>query len=255
MKTCIKCNNQKPIQDFPTYKSRTPGTQLLHKNYCKTCRNGYTIIQCACGKPKHKKSELCEDCRKQAHIKDHKICPACKIEKPYTAYHMRKEKGGYSAPKSYCKECCKAKRKIQVGVEKNGTSTCECGNVKDGRSIQCTNCNLKTRQKDHTLEEALYLKGTKGSIYSLIRSRARNNIKVTSCEKCGYFLHVEVCHIKPINKFIASDKISDINHPDNLVVLCRNCHWEFDHGLLTLDQIKNCGLRDSNPQPKNSRPQ
>lgn len=242
MKTCIKCNNQKPIQDFPTYKSRTPNSPLLHKNYCKTCKNGYTTNLCNCGKPKHKKSELCDDCRKQTFVKDHKICPRCKVDKQYTEYHSRTEKGGYKVPKSYCKECSKAQQRIGTGTGKNGTNRCKCGNIKSSKSIQCLNCNLKARQIDHTISEALYLEGTKGSAYSLIRSRARNVLKTVSCERCGYSLHTEACHIKPINTFNKEARLSEINHIDNLLSLCRNCHWEFDHGLLTLDQIKNCGL-------------
>ena len=49
------------------------------------------------------------------------------------------------------------------------------------------------------------------------------------CELCCYDKHVEVCHIKPIGSFDGNTKISKINSYNNLILLCPNCHWEFDH--------------------------
>jgi hypothetical protein len=31
-------------------------------------------------------------------------------------------------------------------------------------------------------------------------------------------------------------ELAEINSPGNLVGLCRNCHWELDHGLLRLNR-------------------
>ena len=44
------------------------------------------------------------------------------------------------------------------------------------------------------------------------------------------------CHIKPLADFPDMATTAEINHPDNLLWLCRNHHWEFDHGLLVLDK-------------------
>jgi 5-methylcytosine-specific restriction endonuclease McrA len=54
------------------------------------------------------------------------------------------------------------------------------------------------------------------------------------CQNCGYDKHVQICHIKPIKNFEETATLSEVNASDNLVVLCPNCHWEFDHGLLKL---------------------
>jgi len=54
------------------------------------------------------------------------------------------------------------------------------------------------------------------------------------CKKCKYTLYVEVCHIKPIRDFGPDAILNEINNPDNLVYLCPNCHWEFDHGIFQL---------------------
>ena len=51
---------------------------------------------------------------------------------------------------------------------------------------------------------------------------------------CGYDKHVEIAHIKAVSDFDDSSLISEINHPDNLIGLCPNHHWEYDNGLLKL---------------------
>ncbi|MFZ8310550.1 HNH endonuclease [Staphylococcus aureus] len=51
---------------------------------------------------------------------------------------------------------------------------------------------------------------------------------------CGYAKHYEVCHIKAINQFDSNTRLSEVNDINNLVALCRNCHWELDHGLISI---------------------
>lgn len=58
------------------------------------------------------------------------------------------------------------------------------------------------------------------------------------CACCGYSKHVEVCHIKGISAFRPSTKIATINAQTNLVGLCPNHHWEFDHGELRLPGVE-----------------
>jgi predicted restriction endonuclease len=57
------------------------------------------------------------------------------------------------------------------------------------------------------------------------------------CLSCGYALHVDVCHIKSVSSFSNDTLVSDINDINNLVGLCKNHHWEFDNGHLTMDEI------------------
>lgn len=64
------------------------------------------------------------------------------------------------------------------------------------------------------------------------------------CANCGYKRHYEVCHVKGISTFSDENKISEINDINNLIALCRNCHWELDNGLLSLDDIKRYGVSD-----------
>ena len=59
-----------------------------------------------------------------------------------------------------------------------------------------------------------------------------------SCAVCGYDKHVEVAHIKSVAEFDDSATVKEINSIDNLIGLCPNHHWEYDHGLLKLEKYK-----------------
>lgn len=54
------------------------------------------------------------------------------------------------------------------------------------------------------------------------------------CQVCGYSLHVELAHIKPISSFSDETLLSVVNNPSNILVLCRNHHREQEHGFLLL---------------------
>jgi len=81
-----------------------------------------------------------------------------------------------------------------------------------------------------------------GSVHAKIRGHSRRLYKASypnmECLICGYNKHVEVCHIKSISEFDKTEKISVVNGIDNLVALCPNCHWEFDHGMISMDIVK-----------------
>lgn len=91
-------------------------------------------------------------------------------------------------------------------------------------------------------------KGTDANKYSRIRSHARSVVRrrPQRCLACGYDKHVEVCHIQAITDFDISATLAEVNNPDNLVLLCPNCHWEFDHkksNVIMLDTRKSACLR------------
>jgi predicted restriction endonuclease len=45
---------------------------------------------------------------------------------------------------------------------------------------------------------------------------------------------VDIAHRKPVSKFSDDTRVSEINDISNLAALCKNHHWEFDHGTLEL---------------------
>lgn len=136
----------------------------------------------------------------------------------------------------FCSRSCAAKYNNKIIPKRKPEGKCKlCGVVILSSRTYCAECYKKARTfGDITLEEAIYTKHHRSSAFALVRSRARGiiNEREHRCVNCGYDKHVEVCHIKPIRDFSLSTKLSEINNPDNLLLLCPNCHWEFDAGLL-----------------------
>jgi len=70
-------------------------------------------------------------------------------------------------------------------------------------------------------------------VRQLARKLYRQSNKPQACIVCGYDKHFEVCHKRPINDFSDDAYVLEINDLENLVALCPNHHWEFDHNHLT----------------------
>ena len=158
-------------------------------------------------------------------IPKNKVCPKCQQNKPSSAYHLRKDKE-YTYLKTYCKECS---NKLNL---KSQYDLCKCGKQKTKKSSLCQSCCNTKQQKYETLKDILHYRKKYGqsSAFNIIRGRARSIVSSDSrCQHCGYDKHVEVCHIKPISSFSDDTPIDTINHPNNLILLCPNCYWEFDH--------------------------
>ena len=117
--------------------------------------------------------------------------------------------------------------------------------------------NNKEREKKQEIEKKVFVRPEKFSffegitkkeffekkgIYYKFRSEIRKHAQYVyeknqgekTCKVCGYDKHIQVCHIKSVSSFSDESLITEINSKDNLVGLCPNHHWEFDHGLLKL---------------------
>jgi len=143
--------------------------------------------------------------------------------------------GSLTSNPKFCSRSCSAKvnnHKIPKRIARVRICLrCPC-QVPIGRTL-CDDCLASTALKDMTLSEAIYTKHHPSSAFALVRSRARQVVKDWDkvCTHCGYSKHVEVCHIKAISEHSLDTNISVINEPSNLILLCPNCHWEFDHAL------------------------
>lgn len=152
------------------------------------------------------------------------------------------------------------------GVQRNKPKKRICKNCKEvfyrknnNRSLRCEICMpdyseesgengkvkyenyIKNANKAKTIKEyreSLAVKGKHSSwTHAHVRCFNRSwNKELTSlpCANCGYDKHVELCHKKDIASFPDDTTLGEVNHPDNIVQLCRNCHWEFDNGILKL---------------------
>jgi 5-methylcytosine-specific restriction endonuclease McrA len=135
----------------------------------------------------------------------------------------------------FCSLSCSASYNNRVNPKRkrNPKYRCKCGKRKKYSALLCRKC--RTRENEKTPIKDLYY-GNDANKYAGIRGRARttffNNNKIPLCKICGYDKHVEVCHIKAINEFSDDTPIGIVNSLNNLIGLCPNCHWEYDHGLL-----------------------
>ena len=140
-----------------------------------------------------------------------------------------KEKVREVRRKRFCSKSCAAKANNVGRVRANKkiylciVCGCECGTPKDNnKRSYCKKCydnRFVGKKKSETSPR-------------MLREHARRVYAargVKACERCGYDKHVECCHIKPVSSFGPDALISAINNPENLVGLCPNCHWEFDH--------------------------
>ena len=117
---------------------------------------------------------------------------------------------------------------------------------KNGSRSFCFNCISEKKHLrgfdvgESTIEEVVARTGS--NRYDRIRSHAhilhRKEKQTTVCENCKYGKHVELCHIVSISSFSKETKVKVVNARENILFLCPNCHWEYDHNLLTTKQIK-----------------
>lgn len=145
--------------------------------------------------------------------------------------------GCETANPKYCSRSCAASANNRASPKrKRGKTLCrDCQTPIESGFTFCKSCFI-SKTVDYSLEEVQYDAHHKSSAWALVRARARTATRALPrvCISCGYDRHVEVCHKTPIKAFSLQAKISEVNHPDNLILLCPNCHWEFDNGMLNL---------------------
>lgn len=127
-----------------------------------------------------------------------------------------------------CRGC--GKNKILRGW-KNCDECIAASNLRrrDWATATVAEVNDRKRMKDKHPAWAL------GQMRAITREWNRDRPRI--CQRCGYSKHVEHAHIKPLSAFGDSDMLIDVIRAENVLILCRNCHWEFDNGLLEITDI------------------
>lgn len=138
--------------------------------------------------------------------------------------------------KQYCSPACGNK----VTKYKHGKyltiKKCQiCNNSHKRTSAFCSKkCSSLNYMNETTIGDLLYISNNKANTFGAIRANARSISKYyfkPECKICGYDKHYEVCHINPIRNFPNNTTLSVVNSRNNLMHLCPNCHWEFDHQI------------------------
>ncbi len=100
----------------------------------------------------------------------------------------------------------------------------------------CSSCRDPRLVDWSTVTLGMVRSRAKYQLSAQVRDHARQVMRqldvTTACRVCGYGVHVELSHIKAISDFPNDALMTEVNHPSNLQYLCRNHHWEHDHGLL-----------------------
>lgn len=108
------------------------------------------------------------------------------------------------------------------------------------RQVRCNDCSLSSIRisVDSSTLKDLREKYSTSEYHAKIRGNSRSVYKRTGkpyqCQVCSYSTHVDICHIKDVRDFPQTATLSEVNDASNLVALCKNHHWEFDNGHLTL---------------------
>lgn len=192
-------------------------------------------------------SRECSVASQRSHVKNNSSCTVC-------AKMFHRTKSEISKSKSqniFCSSSCAAKFNNK-GLQRNPPKERMCSKCNDSffrsndeKSNLCKKCqNNKNTLKNLTLKECKDKLSIKGKHVSWTTTYVRQHnssynksLKKLPCQKCGYSKHVELAHIKPVSSFQDTAFLEEINSSDNILVLCPNCHWEFDSGILLLSDI------------------
>jgi hypothetical protein len=136
-----------------------------------------------------------------------------------TSVELKPQKSGGHILKKYCDICRKAVMRENASKRNHSKAT------------------VHLRTKSEMFQKCKNWQSSRTVIRRHACAVYANSGKPIACHECGYSKHVEICHITAVSKFPGSSLIGEINAPNNLVALCPNHHWEFDHGQLVLKQM------------------
>lgn len=108
-------------------------------------------------------------------------------------------------------------------------------------ATRCVKCNIKSRTtvcslaKGELIARSKYWTQYRAVIGKDARRVYKSSGRKYECKICGYNAHVDIGHIKDVKDFPDSATVGEMNNINNLVPLCPNHHWEFDHGLLKIN--------------------
>lgn len=156
-----------------------------------------------------------------------------------TCIECKKSFSFFNSKQKFCSTLCRNRCNVKKWTDTHKKTCPKCKKLIRPESETCAKCCHEIYIADLTLGE--YNEKYKGKHPSWKNAEIRNaarrwnrHLRGSLCKNCGYDKHTEFCHIQPITSFPATATLKEINKESNLVMLCPNCHWEFDHGFLKL---------------------
>ena len=107
--------------------------------------------------------------------------------------------------------------------------------------------SFKKKTKKEVFENTKNWQFARSQIQKRARAAYQKSDKPKYCVICGYNKTYQVAHIKAVSDFSGEITIEEINSLDNLIALCPNHHWEYDNGLLNLEEYLNGSVQNSTP--------
>lgn len=209
--------------------SQSCGGKYNNREYPKKVKN--TPVKCgACGNEFLRSAQEIERDKKLNRI------PACsktcatyirntKNPKPKKEKQSRGSRKKVVAPPKLCKTCNKPIPADRVYCK-------ACYKADNEKILAYTIGQIRELYKDKSsMAVAAKIRGYGQTIY-------KNSDKPKYCIHCGYSKFYEICHIIAVKDFPDTATMAEVHAIDNLIALCPNCHWEYDHGMLSIEQIK-----------------
>jgi hypothetical protein len=212
---------------------RTTST-LLNNAFCSSsCAATYNNKGKQRNKPIERTCKICDAVFHSSQGHESRVfCSEC-LDERNSSISTRADK-----QKHTCSKCS-----TEYYLIKNHKSKKLCQQCKSSRTIKQVHAS-SSQIKLMTLEDYISRESIKNKHPSWKFSHVRvfnrswnNTLTKMPCQVCGYDKHVELAHIKAVSDFPETATLGEINDPDNMLVLCRNHHWELDHGILLLEDI------------------
>jgi hypothetical protein len=199
--------------------SNSPNKQLQH---LLTKTN--SISRQSALKRYYSNPNLCIECGKVIHVPESGTVPPTRKKKfcnksCAASYNNRGRRHGPKPKPKTCPVC--------DGPHYNKRIYC---------SVSClrskTRAVLQTTTKGELFQQRKSWQAARSCIQNNARKVYEESRKPKVCFVCGYANHYEVAHIQSVSSFPDSVTVGKINSLSNLLALCPNHHWEFDHGLI-----------------------
>jgi hypothetical protein len=168
--------------------------------------------------------------------------PLIQLECSWCQTTFERKISNYDDTKEYfCSIKCSCIRNNKIKIDNSKPletikcRTCDTEVSKNRKVKHCKECIANGKHKKgacHITDNTLGMYRSRrndASVYSPIRDHARKVNTKCECLVCGYSKHFDVCHVKDIKDFDDSATVGEINHPSNIIPLCKNHHWEFDN--------------------------
>lgn len=153
------------------------------------------------------------------------------------------------SPNHFCSRSCSTSCQNKLSPRRIGKCV-KCGEIRGAGSRRyCEACFATVRVQKTVRSTTSWMTKTLAEMHShpnligkhpswrnaevrSINRRVNKKLLKEPCRECGYSKHVELAHIKDVADFEETATLGEVNSESNVLPMCRNCHWELDHGFL-----------------------